>query len=148
MTKFYEAGVRAFVIPNGKCKVFYAKCRPGAASTCKHKTPFWEASRHAEFEALEKVCHHSRQCSHSTIILFRVLPLTHPKAQVAINDEWALGAADMCKSCVDRLKKTPKARNVSWLTPDARAENQLRPAVPTEPIQTASFMRYQRYKRK
>lgn len=148
VAKVYESGVRAFVIPNGKCKVLYAKCRPGVATTCKHNTtPFWEASRHAEFDALEKVCRHIRQWSHSTVILFRVLPINHPKAQVAINDDWALGAADMCKSCVDRLRKMPKARNISWLTPDATKDNQLRPAIPAEPVHTASFMRYQHNKR-
>ena len=143
---YEEAGVRAFVIPNGSCKVLYAKCRAGAASTCKHRTPFWEASRHAEFGALDKVYQNTRQYSRATVILFRVLPANHPKAQIVVTDDWALGSADMCKSCVDRLSKMPKARNVSWLTPDATAENQLRPAVPYEPIQTASFIRYQRYR--
>ena len=145
MTKVYEAGVRAFVIPNGRCKVLHAKCRPGPASSCNRTTPFWEASKHAEFNALDKLCRSGKSCSRSIVILFRVLPAEHPKAQVRITERWALGAADMCKSCVERLKKLPKARNVSWLTPDGAAENQLRPAVPMDPAPTAAFVRYQHH---
>lgn len=151
MTKIYEGGVRAFVLPHGKAKVLIAKCRPGAASSCKHKTPFWESSKHVEFNALDKIdkdCQNGNGCSRSTVILFRVIPAEHPKAQIRITEEWALGSADMCKACVDRLKKCRKARHVSWLTPDASSENQLRPAVPYEPIPTASFLRYQAYHHK
>ena len=148
ITKVYESGVRAFVIPSCRRKVLYAKCRPGPAATRTRSTPFWEASRHVEFDALCKVCRNVRHCTKSIVILFRVLPIGHPKAQVPITDEWALGAADMCKSCVERLKKMPIAQSVRWLTPDASSDNQLRPAVPSEPIHTASFLRYQHYKPK
>lgn len=143
ITKVYETGVRAFVIPDGKCRVLQVRSRAGAASTCKNKTPFWEASKHAEFVALDKIGYNkTKSCCHTTIILFRVIPATHPKAEVLICDEWALGSADMCKMCVERIKKLPKARHISWLTPDANSENQLRPAVPSCPIPTASFLRY------
>lgn len=144
--KIYESGVRAFVMPSGRRRVLHAKCRPGVAATRSRNTPFWEASRHAEFVALDKVCRGVRHCSKAIVILFRVLPIHHPKAEVPVSDKWALGAADMCKSCVDRLKKTPIARSVCWLTPDASSENQLRPAIPYQPIHTASFVRYQQYK--
>ena len=51
----------------------------------------------------------------------------------------------MCKLCVERLSKNPKAKNITWLTPDASSGNQLRPAVPTNPNVTLSFLRYQFY---
>lgn len=146
-TKVYESGVRAFVIPSGSCRVLYAKCRPGVASTGKRTVPFWEASKHVEFAALGKVHQTSRSCSRATVILFRVVPAGHPKAEVLVTDDWALGAADMCKSCVDRLSKISRARNICWMTPDATSESQLRPAVPHAPVQTASFVRYQSARR-
>ena len=142
MTKFYEGGVRAFVIPHGSGKILHARSRAGAASSCRHKVSFWQASKHAEFDALEKI---GNRDIHSTVILFRVLPASHPKAQVHLTEDWALGSADMCKMCVERLKKTPRARNICWLTPDASSANQLRPAVPYEPVLTLSFMRYQNH---
>lgn len=150
LTKVYEGGVRAIVIPNGKCRVFQVSSRPGAASTCKHKVPFWESSKHVEFIALDKIENFgsSSSSSTSTIILFRVLPSRHPKAQVHICDGWALGSAEMCKMCVDRIKKMPIARRVIWLTPDANSENQLRPAVPATPTLTASFLRFKHYNEK
>lgn len=145
MTKIYEGGVRAFVIAkNNKRRggISFVKSRPGPASSNSKKTAFWMSSKHAEFAALEEVgCSHC----HSIVILFRILPIKHPKAQVPINEKWALGAADMCKMCVERLQKSGRAKNVSWLTPDASSANQLRPAVPTNPVVTASFMRYQNY---
>lgn len=147
ITKMYESGVRAFVMPNGKHKVYQVRSRAGEASTCKYKTPFWNSSKHVEFVALDKIAH-SKSCCHSTIILFRVLPASHPKAEIIIAENWALGSADMCKMCVETLKKTPKARKVSWLTPDAKSANQLRPAVPTCPVPTESFMRWQHHKSK
>jgi hypothetical protein len=145
ITDLYEGGVRALVIPHNSGKILHARSRAGASSTCRHKISFWEASKHAEFDALEKLNTLGNKNVHSTVILYRIIPLKHPKSQIQLTENWALGSADMCKLCVERLSKNPKAKNITWLTPDASSKNQLRPAVPTNPIVTLSFLRYQFY---
>jgi hypothetical protein len=153
--KLYEGGVRALIVSKGnrrKGKVCYVKSRPGPQSSQNKNTAFWTSSKHAEFVAMEELVRLSScpNC-HPIIILFRVLPISHPKAQYPLCDRWALGSADMCKACVEMLQKAYKTRKtdiskISWLTPDADSENQLRPAVPTNPVPTASYMRYRLYK--
>ena len=145
ITKLYEAGVRAFVIPNGSGKILHARSRAGASSSCRDKVSFWEASKHAEFDALDKLDKLGNKNIRSTVILYRIIPSVHPKAQIQITEDWALGSADMCKLCVERLSKISRAKNICWLTPDASSPNQLRPAVPVNPILTLSFLRYQFY---
>lgn len=145
ITDLYEAGVRALVIPHNSGKILHARSRAGASSTCRHKISFWEASKHAEFDALDKLDKLGNKNIRSTVILYRIIPLKHPKAQIQLTEDWALGSADMCKLCVERLSKITRARNICWLTPDASSPNQLRPAVPTEPVLTLSFLRYQFY---
>ena len=154
ITKLYEGGVRAFVIPYGSSKVLHARSRAGASSTCRHKISFWEASKHAEFDALDKLnnfnnSRNNNRCKNkninSTVILYRIIPCNHPKAEIRLTEDWSLGSADMCKLCVERLRKNPKSKNICWLTPDSSSPNQLRPAVPSEPVLTLSFLRYQFY---
>lgn len=156
MVKLYETGVRALVITKGsrkKGKIIYVKSRPGPQSSNKmenQKMPFWEASKHAEFVVLDRLLDYTCPGCHPIVILFRILPAHHPNAQIPLSDEWSLGSADMCKTCIEMLQKAQRSRlstigNISWLTPDSNSENQLRPAVPTNPVPTASYMRYQRY---
>jgi len=126
--KLYEGGVRALIVSKGnrrKGKVSYVKSRPGPQSSKNKATAFWMSSKHAEFVALEELVRLS-SCTncHPTIILFRILPAAHPKAQIQLCDHWALGSADMCKACVEMLQKAYKTRKtdiskISWLTPDA-----------------------------
>jgi len=153
--KLYESGVKALIVSKGsrrKGKVCYVKSRPGPQSSQNKSLAFWEASKHAEFVAIEELVKLSCNTNcNTTIILFRVLPSSHPRALIPISEQWALGSADMCKSCVEMLQKTYRTRKtdiskISWLTPDSSSENQLRPAVPNNPVPTVSYMRYHYHK--
>jgi len=153
--KLYESGVKALILSKGSRrngKISYVKSRPGPQSSNNKSTAFWEVSKHAEFVAIEELYRLSSNSNcNTTIILFRILPTSHPRALVPISEQWALGSADMCKACVEMLQKTYKTRKtdiskISWLTPDADSENQLRPAVPINPVPTVSYMRYQHHK--
>lgn len=139
---FYDARVWAIVVKRGKTIQVYSKA--GGSSSKVPSIP-WKASKHAEIIALEHIPDKHPNC---TVVLTRLLPSSHPKAEFKLNDEWSLGSADMCKVCYERLKKKPKAKHINWVTPDRNSESCLRSAIVNEPELPGSYKRMEKYVRR